>query len=74
LGLVRGDHPKADRNQMPWSTGILEYWLWRNEIYILINDDIDQRLKLEHYPLLIPNIPFFRHPIGYLMANTTSLA
>ncbi len=37
---------------------MLEYWLWRNEIY-LYKDDIDQKLKSEHNPLFIPNIPFF---------------
>jgi len=43
-----------------WNNGMLEYWIWRNEIYFYI-DDIDQKLKSEHHPLFIPNIPFFHH-------------
>jgi hypothetical protein len=41
---------------------MLEYWIWRNEIYFYI-DDIDQKLKSEHHPLFIPNIPFFHDSI-----------
>jgi hypothetical protein len=49
---------------------MLEYWVWRIEIYFYIND-IDQKLKSGHHPLLTPNIPFFQfssnskhHPSG----------
>jgi len=45
-----------------WNNGMLEYWVWRNEIYFYI-DDADQKLKLGHHPLFIPNIPFFHHSI-----------
>jgi hypothetical protein len=53
-----------------WNNGMLEYWVWRNEIYFYIVE-LDQRLKLDHHPIFIPNIPFFHHSIGYLSANTT---
>jgi hypothetical protein len=45
-----------------WNNGMLEYWVWRNEIYFYIKD-IDQKLKSEHHPLFIPNISFFHHSI-----------
>jgi hypothetical protein len=55
--------------------GMLEYWVWRNEIYFYI-DDTHQKLKSGHHPLFIPNIPFFHHsiiPIDYPTTNTSSL-
>jgi hypothetical protein len=55
-----------------WNNGILEYWVWRNEIYFY-KDVIDQKLKSEHHPLFIPNIPFFHYSIGYLTAKATPL-
>jgi hypothetical protein len=57
---------------MQWNNGMLEYWVWRNEIYSKI-DDADKKLKLRHLPLFIPNIPLFHHSIGYLTATTTPL-
>jgi len=39
---------------------MLEYWVWRNEIYFYPNG-LDQKLKSRHHPLLIPNIPLFHH-------------
>jgi len=53
---------------------MLEYWVWRNEIYFYIAD-IDQKLKSDHHhhPPFILNIPFFHHSIGYQTANTTLL-
>jgi hypothetical protein len=45
-----------------WNNGMLEYWVWRNEIYFYIVD-IDQKLKTGHHPLFIPNIPFFQYSI-----------
>jgi hypothetical protein len=46
---------------MPWGAGIMECWNtgfggMKSMFYI---DDIDQKLKSEHHPLFIPNIPFF---------------
>jgi hypothetical protein len=55
-----------------WNNGMLEYWVWRNEIYFYI-DGPDRKVKSGHHPLFIPNIPFFHHSMGYLMANTTPL-
>ena len=40
-----------------WNIGMLEYWVWRIEIYFYM-DDTDQKLKSGHHPLFIPNIPF----------------
>jgi hypothetical protein len=50
-----------------WNNGMLEYWVWR--------DDYNQKLKSEHHPLFIPNIPYplFHYSIGLLTANTTPL-
>jgi len=45
-----------------WNNGILEYWVWRNEIYFYV-DNTDQNLKSGHHPLSIPNIPIFQHSI-----------
>ena len=50
------------QNQKPWVTGILEYWVWRIEIYFFM-DDTDQKLKSGRHPLFIPIIPFFHHSI-----------
>ena len=44
---------------MIWGNGMLEFWVWLNEIYFYILDDTDQRIKSGHHPLFIPNIPFF---------------
>ena len=45
-----------------WNIGMLEYWVWRIEIYFYM-DDTDQKLKSGHHPLFIPIIPFFHHSI-----------
>jgi hypothetical protein len=45
-----------------WNNGMLEYWVWRNEIYFYL-DDYDQKLKSGHHPLFIPNIPYIHHSI-----------
>jgi hypothetical protein len=45
-----------------WKNGMLEYWVWWNEIYFYI-DGTDQKLKSGHHPLLSTNIPFFHHSI-----------
>jgi len=45
-----------------WKNGVLECWVWRNEIYFYI-DGSHQKLKSGHHPLFIPNIPFFHHSI-----------
>ena len=45
-----------------WNNGILEYWVWRNAIYFYV-DNTDQKLKSDHHPLFIPNIPIFQHSI-----------
>jgi hypothetical protein len=47
---------------MPWGIGMLEYWIWRIEIYFYM-DDTDQKLKSGHHPLFIPIIPFFHYSI-----------
>ena len=56
---------------MPRGSGMMEYWVWRIEIYFYYINDIDQKLKSGHHPLLTPNIPFFQfssnskhHPSG----------
>jgi hypothetical protein len=46
-----------------WNIGMLEYRVWRIEIYFYM-DDTDQKLKSGHYPLFIPTIPFFHHSIN----------
>jgi hypothetical protein len=45
-----------------WNIGMLEYWVWRIEIYFHM-DDTDQNLKSGHHPLFIPIVPFFHHSI-----------
>jgi hypothetical protein len=45
-----------------WNVGILKTHVWRHEIYFYI-DGTDQKIKSDHHPLLIPNIPFFHHSI-----------
>jgi hypothetical protein len=45
-----------------WNIGMLEYWVWRDEIYVDL-DDPNSKLKSVHHPLFIPNIPFFHHSI-----------
>jgi len=43
-----------------WNNGMLEDWVWRNEICFYM-DGTDQKIKSDHHPFLIPNIPFFHH-------------
>ena len=45
-----------------WNNGMLEYWVWRNEIYYYLDGNI-QKIKSDYHPLMIPNIPFFHHSI-----------
>jgi len=45
-----------------WNIGMLEYWVWRNEIYFHI-DGACQKIKSGNHPLFMPNIPFFHHSI-----------
>jgi hypothetical protein len=45
-----------------WRVRILKTRVWRNEIYFYL-DGTDQKIKSDHHPLLIPNIPFFHHSI-----------
>ena len=45
-----------------WNNGILEYWVWRNDIYFYM-EDTDQELKSGYHPFFIPNIPIFQHSI-----------
>jgi len=40
-----------------WNNGMLEYWVWRNEIGFYM-DDTNQKMKSDQQPLVIPNIPF----------------
>jgi hypothetical protein len=55
---------KAARNNQleDWNNGMLEYGVWRNEIYFYLYSP-HQKLKSGHHPLFIPNIPFFHHSI-----------
>jgi len=41
---------------------MLEYWVWRSEIYFYM-DGTDQKTKLNHHPLSIISIPFFHRSI-----------
>jgi hypothetical protein len=41
---------------------MLEYWVWLNEIYFYM-EGMDQKIKSDHHPFLIPNIPFFQYSI-----------
>jgi hypothetical protein len=45
-----------------WKNGMLEYWVWWNEIYFYI-DGTEQKLISDHHPLFTPNIPIFHHSI-----------
>jgi len=42
---------------------MMECWVWRIEIYFYYINDIDQKLKSGHHPLLTPNIPIFQYSI-----------
>jgi len=53
-----------------WNIGMLEYWVWRNEVNSYM-DDTDQKLKSGYHPPLLPHIPLFHrlyngkhHPSG----------
>jgi hypothetical protein len=41
-----------------WNVGILKTSVWPNKIYFYV-DGADQKIKSDHHPLFIPNIPFF---------------
>jgi hypothetical protein len=43
-----------------WNNGILECWVWWNEIYFYANGT-HKILKSGHHPLLQPSIPSFQH-------------
>jgi hypothetical protein len=45
-----------------WNVGILKIRVWLNEIYFYM-EGMDQKIKSDHHPFLIPNIPFFHHSI-----------
>jgi hypothetical protein len=40
----------------------MEYWVWRNKICFYLAG-ASQKIKSDHHPLLIPNIPLFHHSI-----------
>jgi hypothetical protein len=42
---------------------MLEYWVWLNEIYFYM-EGMDQKIKSDHHPFLIPNIPLFHYSVG----------
>jgi len=52
-----------------WNNGMLEYWVWRNEIYFNLAGP-HRKLKSAHRPLFIPNIPFFHHSLIPLVNPT----
>jgi hypothetical protein len=47
--------------------GVMEYWnvgiLGLSELDLFHMDGTDQKIKSDHHPLLIPNIPFFHFSI-----------
>jgi len=45
-----------------WNKGMLEYWVWRNEVYFKKDGSV-QKLKSEYHLLFIPNIPIIHHSI-----------
>jgi hypothetical protein len=45
-----------------WNDGMLEYWVWRNEIYFYLGGP-HQKLKSGRHPFFRPSIPFFHHSI-----------
>jgi len=45
-----------------WNVGILKIHVWLNKIYFYM-EGMDQKIKSDHHPFLIPNIPFFHHSI-----------
>jgi hypothetical protein len=41
-----------------WKNGMLEYWIWRDEIYFYM-DEFHQKFKSGHHALSEPDIPLF---------------
>jgi hypothetical protein len=59
------------KSQEYWNNGMLEYWVWRNEICFNLAGP-HRKLKSAHHPLFIPNIPFSHHSLIPLVNPTPS--
>jgi hypothetical protein len=76
-GVKPADLPRCMTNSKAlgyWNIGMLEYWVWRVEIYLHMDDTSEIKIRLSstfhtHYSIFPP----FHYSTGYLMTSTTPL-